>query len=173
MMGFENQTYYDLSLVDGFNLPVAIVLKSDQEPSNRTNPACVGSVSLLNDNGNPYANGGEQQILSSNSSFPIQFTSQSRNDILHWCPWDLQVTPPQKPGDGIYPYPDDNIQRPVFNPCFSTCSKYHDPSDCCTGQYNSVSACKGGYYSQQAKSVCPDAYSYGMFTVSGSSPSHY
>lgn len=82
------------------------------------------------------------------------------DDVQKWCPWDLQLQPPQKPGDGVYPYPDDNIQRPMFDPCISACSKWNKPSDCCTGSYDSPSSCKPSYYSQSAKKICPDAYSY-------------
>jgi hypothetical protein len=80
--------------------------------------------------------------------------------LANWCPWDLQVTQPTKPGDGVYPYPDDNIQRPIFDPCFSACAKTNSPSDCCTGSYDNPSVCKPGLYSASAKAVCPDAYSF-------------
>ena len=96
-----------------------------------------------------------------NGSFPIPLEeSVSISDVASWCPWDLQLNKPSKPGDGVYPYPDDNIQRPVFDPCLSACAKYHHASDCCTGSYDSPSACKASLYSQSAKKVCPDAYSF-------------
>jgi hypothetical protein len=164
--GEYRQTYYDISLVDGFNIGMAIVLLSDGisplaalQP-NRTNPSCVGSTSHMVDNFQPYSSG--QMFLGTNSSFPLRLnTDVSRKQVERWCPWDLQVDPPTKPGDGIYPYPDDNIQRPVFNPCWSACQKTNAPSDCCTGKYNNPSVCKPNLYAKQAKSVCPDAYSYG------------
>jgi hypothetical protein len=98
---------------------------------------------------------------SSNSSYPIPYEQTYTSDqIASWCPWDLQVTPPTKPGDGVYPYPDANIQRPIFDPCFSACSKTNAPSDCCTGHYDSASICKPSSYSTAIKAICPDAYSY-------------
>lgn len=70
------------------------------------------------------------------------------------------MSPPTKPGDGVYPYPDDNIQRPTFDPCLSACARTNSPSDCCTGSYNDPNVCKPGLYSSHAKAVCPDAYSF-------------
>jgi hypothetical protein len=70
------------------------------------------------------------------------------------------LNPPTKPGDGIYPYPDDNIQRPAFDPCLSACAKTNSASDCCTGSYDSPSKCSPSEYAKAAKSICPDAYSY-------------
>jgi hypothetical protein len=70
------------------------------------------------------------------------------------------VYPPLKPGDGVYPYPDDKIQRPIFDPCLSACAATNDPADCCTGSYDDPKVCKPSLYSKTAKAVCPDAYSF-------------
>jgi hypothetical protein len=151
------QTFYDISLVDGYNLPVGLTYipgndSSRQEiPPNLTNCACIGTTGLISDAASP----------STNASFPIPYdTKTTDSDLARWCPWDLQLNPPTKPGDGVYPYPDDNIQRPAFSPCLSQCAKTNSPSDCCTGSYDDPSICKPGLYSSQAKAVCPDAYSY-------------
>ena len=127
-------------------------------PPNLTNPICIGTAALLTSPGSASdANSG------TNSSFPIPLDqSQSVSDVQGWCPWDLQLDPPSKPGDGVYLYPDDNIQRPSFNPCYSACAKYDHPSDCCTGSYDNPNVCKPSSYSTAAKAVCPDAYSYGI-----------
>lgn len=82
------------------------------------------------------------------------------SEVTSWCPWDLQTTPPTAPGNGVYPYPDTNIQRSAFDPCLSACAKYNKPQYCCTGSYDSPSSCSPNYYSTAAKAVCPDAYSY-------------
>ena len=169
MDGGDGQSYYDISLVDGYNLPIAIVLQAGSNssfqsiPPNITNPSCVASPGNLNPNTNywPYSSG-QSTFLNTNSTSPLPFdTNTTADDVSNWCPWDLQVNPPQKPGDGVYPYPDDNIQRPVFDPCYSACSKYRDDADCCTGSYNSPQSCQPGDYSKAAKGVCPDVYSYG------------
>lgn len=128
-------------------------------PPNLTNPICIGTSSLLAEAGSSV-----DALFGSNSSFPIPLdTKNTAASVASWCPWDLQVNPPYKPGDGVYPYPDDNIQRPIFDPCLSACAKTQSPSDCCTGSYDNPSVCGPNYYSTQAKGVCPDAYSYGRF----------
>lgn len=164
----SGQTFYDISLVDGYNLPLAIISlypESDnssltQIPPNLTNPICIGTASLLTAQGDTSdSNSG------TNSSYPIPLDeSLSISDVASWCPWDLQVNIPTVPFDGVYSYPDTNIQRPDFDPCFSACAKFGQAADCCTGSYDSPNVCKPSSYSTAAKSVCPDAYSYGMCT---------
>lgn len=166
MDGGQDQTFYDISLVDGYNLPLAIVLQSngvselDSIKSSSTNPSCVGSVNdFAGQNFQPYSN--NQQFLGTNSSDPLDFDSKvTTSQIAQWCPWDLQVNPPQAPGDGVYPYPDDNVQRPSYNPCYSACAKYTTAQYCCTGSYSGQGNCGPNYYSKVAKQICPDAYSY-------------
>lgn len=152
------QTFYDLSLVDGYNLPIGVVyipaVNTSEIPPNLVNAACIATTGYLmppNRTGLNYTN----------SSYPMPYeTSQTNTDIGQWCPWDLQAFPPDKPGDGIYPYPDDNVKRPVFDPCKSACAATNDPKDCCTGKFNEPSLCKPSLYSHRAKTACPDAYSY-------------
>ena len=156
------QTFYDVSLVDGYNLPMGMTYMPGDNadlqdiPPNLTNAACIATAGLLL----PPATSGTSGNAT-NTTFPIPYeATQTSADVAGWCPWDLQVTPPTKPGDGVYPYPDDNIQRPVFDPCLSACARTNSPSDCCTGKYDSPSVCKPGLYSSHAKAVCPDAYSF-------------
>ncbi|KAK4946392.1 hypothetical protein LTR10_014590 [Elasticomyces elasticus] len=143
------QTFYDISLVDGYNIPVGIISLLDQTnnstlqdiPPNLTNPVCIGTSSLL------AAVGDATDVdFGSNSTFPL--------------PLEQSLDPPQKPGDGVYPYPDDNIQRPIFNPCLSACAKWNKDQYCCTGSHDTPATCSPSDYSTQAKKVCPDAYSY-------------
>lgn len=165
--GGDGQTYYDISLVDGYNVPMAIVLSPLGNENlasispNLTNPSCVATVGLLApQNFNPYDNG--QMFLGTSSSNPLPFdTSTSDSDVTNWCPWDLQVNQPMGPSNGVYQYPDTSVQRPQFDPCYSACAKYNDDADCCTGQYGTPQTCTPSEYSQAAKKVCPDAYSYG------------
>lgn len=149
-------------MVDGYNLPIGLVYipssdpDSEDIPPNLTNPACIATAGLMTEASTSGTSGN-----SSNSTYPIPYQSSNTDkSVAGWCPWDLQQTPPTKPGDGVYPYPDDNIQRPIFDPCLSACAKSNSPSDCCTGTYDSSSKCKPGLYSHNAKTVCPDAYSY-------------
>lgn len=165
--GGDGQTYFDISLVDGYNIPMAIVLvphgnaSLEDIPPNLTSPSCVGSVGdLAAAPYNPYS-GGSQEFLGTNSSYPLPFDSSvTSTEAASWCPFDLQTNPPSAPGNGVYPYPDTNIQRPIFDPCLSACQKYNSDQYCCTGSYDSPSKCSSNYYSTAAKKVCPDAYSY-------------
>ncbi|KAL9019789.1 MAG: hypothetical protein Q9185_002933 [Variospora sp. 1 TL-2023] len=117
----SGQTFYDISLVDGYNIPMGIIAINSDVPPNLTNPMCIGTASLLD-----AARSGLGREFGSNSSYPLPLEeSESWNDVQGWCPWDLQLDPPKKPGDGVYPYPDDNIKRPYFNPCYSACAKYN------------------------------------------------
>lgn len=166
----NGQTFYDISLVDGYNLPMAIMMLDQGNstfqniPNNVTNPSCVATYGLLaSQSFNPYNNGG--RFLGTTSSDPLPFdTNVTDQAVDTWCPWDLQVNKPNSPSDGVYNYPDTSISRPAFNPCYSACAKYNDDADCCTGDHNSPQTCHSSDYSRAAKSVCPDAYSYGKPT---------
>src|SRR5688572_18725679 len=57
----DGHTYYDISLVDGYNLPMAIILQPlqnaslDDIPPNLIHPSCEGTVGLLKQKGyDPY-----------------------------------------------------------------------------------------------------------------------
>lgn len=158
----NQQTFFDISLVDGYNLPLGVTYIPGQNvslqdiPPNLTNAACIATAGLLLPPSTSGTSGN-----ASNSSYPIPYeTTQSSADIAKWCPWDMQLSPPPRPGYGVFPYPVDNIPRPIFDPCLSACAKTQAASDCCTGSYNDPKKCKPGLYSTNAKRVCPDAYSY-------------
>ncbi|KAF2148419.1 Osmotin, thaumatin-like protein [Myriangium duriaei CBS 260.36] len=158
--GGQSQTFYDISLVDGYNLPMAIVtINPSTLPSNKANPSCVATAGQLAAMGfNPYANG---PFLGTNNSDPLPFDkSVTASQASSWCPWDLQEFPPSQPNNGVYPYPDGNIARPAFDPCQSACAKYRTDAYCCTGSNDGPDKCKPNYYSTAAKGVCPDAYSF-------------
>ncbi|KKY20913.1 putative thaumatin family protein [Phaeomoniella chlamydospora] len=160
----SGQTYYDISLVDGYNIPLGIISLLGTSgnstltdiPPNLTNPMCVGTASQLSAQGNDSAT-----EFGTNSTYPIPLAQGiTFDEVQEWCPWPLQQDPPSKPGDGVYPYPDDNIKRPFFDPCLSACAKWGKAEYCCTGSHDSPSKCQPSEYSTQAKKVCPDAYSY-------------
>ena len=123
-------------------------------PPNLVNPTCIGTSGYLDP---PVRTG----LCNTNSTYPIPYENAKTNSgIADWCPWDLQVFPPEKPGDGVYPYPDDNIQRPIFDPCKSACAAFNRPEDCCTLHYHDPNICVPSLYSKNAKALCPDAYTY-------------
>ncbi|KAI1820476.1 thaumatin family protein [Xylaria intraflava] len=152
------QTFYDISLVDGYNLPLGIVYHPAPNtsfiPPNLVSPTCIATAGFLS---SPTRTG----LTYTNVTYPMPYQATLTNQQLSdWCPWDLQVFPPVAPVDGVYTYPDDVIQRPVFDPCMSACTRNHRPRDCCTGKFNDPNVCKPSKYSRYAKIVCPDAYSY-------------
>ena len=154
----SSQTFYDISLVDGYNLPIGIRDIPGKNttfiPPNLTNCACIATAGWLYDLspiGTYYGN----------STYPVPLEDTETNQgIADWCPWPLLAFPPTKPGDGVYPYPDDNIVRPAFSPCKSACAATGSDSDCCVGKYDDPNVCQPSEYSRSAKAACPDAYSY-------------
>lgn len=162
----DGQTYYDISLVDGYNIPMAIVLEPHGNaslkdlPPNLTNPTCTGTVGLLAPRDwQPYKE--NETFLNTNEAFPLPLDTKIDDErVANWCPWNLQVNTPKPPDDGRFMYPDNSVQRPIFNPCFSACAKFNLPQDCCLGEYRSPTVCQPSEYSKNAKAVCPDAYSY-------------
>ncbi|KAI9726503.1 MAG: hypothetical protein M1828_001325 [Chrysothrix sp. TS-e1954] len=147
----SGQTFYDLSLVDGYNLPLAIVMHADQNstfsaiPPSLTNPSCVGTVGdLAPTSFDPYSNG---EFLGTNSSDPLPFDKKvSPEQVARWCPSDLEVDPRTGPSGGVYIYPDGSLDRPQFDPCYSACAKYDQAQYCCTGSYDSPSSCSPSAY---------------------------
>ncbi|KAM3075918.1 hypothetical protein ACMFMG_006568 [Clarireedia jacksonii] len=156
------QTFYDISLVDGYNIPMGVVYipgdnpKLQAIPPNLVNAACIATAGYLSPPASTGTNGN-----SSTDAYPIPLEDTADNDsIARWCPWDLQKTPPDKPGDGVYPYPDDNIQRPVFDPCLSSCSKTNSAKDCCRDEYDDPNKCPRTPFALAADKICPDAYGF-------------
>ncbi|UJO14170.1 Thaumatin-like protein 1 [Fulvia fulva] len=161
MLGDGEQSFYDLSLVDGYNLDMAIVLdpngvsKLEELDTSTTNPSCIGSANDFDASGSSS----RQQVLgiSNKSVFEDKQTAQS---LSNWCPFDLLENAPKAPGDGVYPYPGGNVQRPAYQACNSACEKYKKPKYCCTGSFAGAGNCANNYYGKAAKAVCPDAYSF-------------
>lgn len=152
------QTFYDISLVDGYNLPIGIqyipAKNTTYIPPNLTNCACIATSGWI------YSRA-KTGTFYANDSFPVPLESEVTNDSVgNWCPWPNLAFPPTKPGDGVYPYPDDNIQRPAFSPCNSACAALKTDKDCCIGKYHDAKICKPSSYSKAVKAVCPDAYSF-------------
>ncbi|KAI9668635.1 MAG: hypothetical protein M1831_001074 [Alyxoria varia] len=161
----SGQTFYDISLVDGYNLPMAIVLRPlhnssfEAIPPSLTSPSCIGSPGELAPSPfDPYSSG---SFLGTNASDPLPFdTKVTTQQVSSWCPSNLEVHALPAPPSGVYTYPDGNVQRPSFDPCYSACARFSQPRDCCTGSFGSPSTCSPSAYSKAVKGVCPDAYSY-------------
>ncbi len=157
------QNFYDISLVDGYNLPMGLVYIAAKNttapvPPNLTNCACIATAGWL---AAAAASGVAAAAAGSDATYSVPWEGGKTNgNVRNWCPWDLLAYPPAKPGDGVYPYPDDDIWRPDFSPCRSQCDATGAPQDCCTGRYNNPDLCRPSLYSRSAKAVCPDAYSF-------------
>jgi hypothetical protein len=123
-------------------------------PPNLTNPACIATAGWIWD---PTPVG----TIYSSPEYPIPWEIRVTNqNVRRWCPWNQLAFPPAKPGDGVFPYPDDDIPRADFSPCLSRCSVTNAPEDCCTGKFHDPAKCKPSHYSRAAKAMCPDAYSF-------------
>ncbi|PON53447.1 Thaumatin [Parasponia andersonii] len=113
-LGSGSQDFYDVSLVDGYNLPM--VVEGSGGSSTCASTGCV-------------------------------------TDLNRRCPTELRVD-----GGGA---------------CRSACEAFGSDEYCCSGAYNTPSACKPSLYSQIFKSACPKSYSYAYddatstFTCSG------
>lgn len=152
------QTFYDISLVDGYNLPIGIKYMPAKNttyiPPNLTNCACIATAGWL------YAKA-PTGTFCANSSFPVPLeTNKTNKSVGSWCPWPNLAFSHTKPGDGVYPYPDDNVERPAFSPCKSACVATGSDKDYCVGKYHDPNICKPSLYSTSAKAVCPNAYSF-------------
>lgn len=152
------QTFYDISLVDGYNLPIGVrylpAANTTFIPPNLTNCACIATTGWL------YGNNATGTFYS-NSTYPVPLEANETNLALSgWCPWPNLAFPPKKPSNGIYPYPDDKIQRPAFSPCKSACATTGRDEDCCIGKYHDPAICKPSAYAKTIKAICPDAYSF-------------
>lgn len=151
-----NQSFYDISLVDGYNLPLAVVAHLNSSivarpAANTTNPSCVASLQgLASTSFDPYNVSATEDFLGTTASQPLPFdTELTTADILKWCPSDL-----------LQMQPSSKQEKTAFKPCLSACAKTNDAKYCCTGKHNSAKKCGPNYYSNAAKRVCPDAYSY-------------
>lgn len=147
--------------MDGYNIPVGLEYLADPTtnitpPANLVSPACIATTGYLADDQNRTGT-----TYYTNATYPMPYeTAQTNARVGHWCPWALQDPTPPKPGDGVYPYPDDDAPRPVFDPCLSACQHTGSAADCCTGAHDTAATCPRSTYSRAAKAVCPDAYSY-------------
>jgi len=168
LLGWANLSFYDISLVDGYNLPVAILAvpsanASNLPPANQTNPACVASANDAAPASFAPDAPHQAPFLNTNGSWPASLdTRVSPAALRAWCPYDLQANPAHSvAGKGRCPcLADDSAPHPPFNPCVSACARWGGDRLCCAGRHGSAATCGPNYYSVRAKAVCPDAYSF-------------
>ncbi|KAL6902911.1 Hsp70-like protein [Trichoderma evansii] len=129
--GVDNmQTFYDISLVDGYNIPMGInyipAKNTTFIPPNLTNCACIATTGWVFS-----STGAGTGTFYSNVTYPIPLESEETNE-----------------------------SRPAFAPCNSACAATGTDKDCCIGKYHDPKICKPSQYSKSVKAVCPDAYSF-------------
>mmetsp|Transcript_6970 Transcript_6970/g.12849 ORF Transcript_6970/g.12849 Transcript_6970/m.12849 type:complete len:453 (-) Transcript_6970:288-1646(-) len=126
--------WYDVSLVDGYNVPVSIL-------------PMAGSYQRDAFVANPEYNCGNALCLS---------------DINPVCPQQMQVTP--KDAAKILPpnpnRPQSTLRGTETIACASACSAFNEPKYCCTAQYGLPTTCPPTNYSEIFKRACPGSYSY-------------
>lgn len=84
LSSIANQAFYDISLVDGYNLPIGIVFRADNQPHledippNFTNAICIGTASFLTS-----LSGVDDAVMGGNSTYPIPLEhSVTSQDVL-------------------------------------------------------------------------------------------
>ncbi|KAK6540143.1 hypothetical protein TWF694_008964 [Orbilia ellipsospora] len=152
MTGYQGQTYFDISLVDGYDLDMKITPSYDSVAKPRVNntPICVASTTLSS----PLS-GADLVQNSLNQSFTF-------HNISRWCPRQYLLFASQRGKQSVFPYPDDHDPTigGGWTPCLSACAYTHSNWDCCTGKNDKANTCGPNLYSERAKQVCGDAYSY-------------
>ncbi|KAK6352941.1 hypothetical protein TWF696_004936 [Orbilia brochopaga] len=150
--GYNQQTYYDISLVDGYDLDMKITPSHNSPSFPRANntPICIASTALSS----PLSGAALMQNTLNES-----FTFHS---IHRWCPRDMLLFASQRGRASVFPYPDDNDPSigGGWTPCLSACAYTNSDWDCCTGAHDKADTCGPNLYSRRAKQVCGDAYSY-------------
>ncbi|KAL6596043.1 hypothetical protein ACP70R_047407 [Stipagrostis hirtigluma subsp. patula] len=125
--------FFDVSLVDGYNLPMLIVPQG----------ANGGAVASAGGNGS--------------ADSPKCMATGCLVDLNGACPADLRVVP-SSTGGGAAAAGGGGGGGAVA--CRSACEAFGTPQYCCSGAYGSPNTCKPSTYSQFFKNACPRAYSY-------------
>ncbi|EWC44458.1 hypothetical protein DRE_06826 [Drechslerella stenobrocha 248] len=150
--GWQQQTFYDISLVDGYDLDMKITPSHDSPDKPRVNntPICVASTTLSSPLSDKDRTGN-----SLNESFTF-------GNIHRWCPREMLLFVSQRGRQSVFPYPDDNDASigGGWTPCLSACAHSGGSWDCCTREHDTPERCGPNLYSRRAKQVCGDAYSY-------------
>lgn len=129
------QDFYDVSLVDGYNLPVAIA------------PTSFNSTSS-----SATASSGQ---LASAASSPDSYLCQAAGcttDLNLNCPSELQVR--------VVTSASGVSSNAGVVACKSACEAFQSPQYCCSGSYANPNTCQPSSYSKLFKQACPRAYSY-------------
>jgi hypothetical protein len=124
------QDFYDVSLVDGYNLPVVAIPRARQGACNAT--GCMADLNRCEC---------RCPVPTAATTF-YRLTYRGFCFVLA-CPRELQVDC----GGGAIA-------------CRSACEAFGQDRYCCSGAYGTPDACHPTVYSSIFKSACPRAYSY-------------
>ncbi|KAL6649578.1 hypothetical protein ACP70R_013802 [Stipagrostis hirtigluma subsp. patula] len=131
--GSGGMDFFDVSLVDGYNLPMLIV------------PQGAGGSAVASAGGN------------GSTDSPKCMATGCLVDLNGACPADLRVVP-SSTGTGGAAAAGGGGGGAVA--CRSACEAFGTPQYCCSGAYGSPNTCRPSTYSQFFKNACPRAYSY-------------
>lgn len=132
--GSGGMDFFDVSLVDGYNLPMLIVPQG------------------------AAAAGASTAVAASSAGGPKCMATGCLVDLNEACPADLRVTSSTGVAGAGTAAVGSGSGSAVA--CKSACEAFGSPQYCCSGAYGSPSTCRPSTYSQFFKSACPRAYSY-------------
>ncbi|MCO5579534.1 hypothetical protein L7F22_033390 [Adiantum nelumboides] len=144
----SKKDFYDVSLVDGYNIPIAIA------PSAR------------NSNTSSDLSSQHTSATASTDSYVCEIAGCIADLNLN-CPKELQVLASQTASTV-------HTDGSAVVGCKSACEAFLSPQYCCIGSYGNPNTCQATAYSQVFKQACPRAYSYAYddptstFTCTGS-----
>ncbi|KAI5057642.1 hypothetical protein GOP47_0027657 [Adiantum capillus-veneris] len=128
--------FYDVSLVDGYNIPIAIApfvrnLNTSSASSSQQHTAAAAST----------------------DSYVCEVAGCNA-DLNLACPKELQVLASATTTTAV------GTDGMAVVGCKSACEAFLSPQYCCTGSYANPNTCQPTSYSQLFKQACPRAYSY-------------
>ncbi|KAL6867461.1 hypothetical protein ACP4OV_015485 [Aristida adscensionis] len=130
--------FFDVSLVDGYNLPMLIV------------PQGAG--------GGGGATAGSGAGVNGSADSPKCMATGCLVDLNGACPADLRVVPASTGSTTGAAGGGGGAGGAVA--CRSACEAFGTPQFCCSGAYGNPNTCRPSTYSQFFKTACPRAYSY-------------
>ncbi|KAI5058444.1 hypothetical protein GOP47_0027019 [Adiantum capillus-veneris] len=131
----STKDFYDVSLVDGYNLPIAI------------------APSVSNPNTSSASSSSQHTSAVASTDSYVCEVAGCIADLNLNCPKELQKLASET-ASAV------NTDGSAVVGCKSACEAFLSPQYCCTGSYANPNTCKATSYSQLFKQACPRAYSY-------------
>jgi hypothetical protein len=131
--GSGGMDFFDVSLVDGYNLPMLVVPQG-------AGGAAAAAAATTNSTGGPKC-----------------MATGCLVDLNGACPADLKV---MSTGASAGAGAGAAAVGGSAMACRSACEAFGSPEYCCSGAYGNPNTCRPSTYSQFFKNACPRAYSY-------------